>query len=265
MKRNSNEYRMQQALQMAIKQITESSSSFRDIVAQHSLNGTFKKLCEQQHIQGILFPGASPEILRTMPKNLREVLQWQDLEINIEKIATNAALVLHNIKEKGAKRGDIMDEKTELMLIPQISQEALANGVVEAVRVLNIKVSNTTAKLSLSVASLESEQALRDQLDNSLLDMIFNFPGHAEQHQYMGSEWADAIASDLGRYCSTETMSDVNSSGGVFLPPVSACGVQTAATTRMAWIESDEGLHNKYPAVAELLNQLHALPFELNG
>lgn len=123
-----NQLRMLKSVRATIKTITSERGGLQQIAQNHHLNGTFKQLCNKAMFAEILFPGTTAEVLEGLPKNLKEVLEWEDLQLDQMKIARNAAEVLENIKKKGGAVGDIMDETTENVLLPQIGQEALSKG-----------------------------------------------------------------------------------------------------------------------------------------
>jgi hypothetical protein len=259
---DSTQFNMIKSLRSSMKSIVKSQAAFDEIKFRQTINGTFKKLCDNYLLTEILFPGATTEVLRNLPKTLREILSWEDLEIDIIQIAKNAADVLNNIKAKGLKLGDVMDEQTEIFLVPQIALEALANGIVTSVRNLNRKASNLAAKLTLSVASTSSEKADFDQLEDSVVNAFISGEKHSVQCGFLGKDWSNLIFNDTERYFRDETASDVDKFGAVCTDLVRDTSLVSA---RMCWIEPGEGLSSKYPAISELVSQLHALPYELNG
>jgi hypothetical protein len=125
-----NHLRMIKSVRATIKTITTERGGLMLISQNHHLNGTFKQLCNKSMFAEVLFPGTSADVLAGLPKDLKEILEWSDLELDLTKIAKNAAEVLENIKKKGKTQGDVMDETTENVLLPQIGQEALAKGRV---------------------------------------------------------------------------------------------------------------------------------------
>ncbi len=264
--------KMLKSVQKSIKLIVSSKSTFDEVIQSHYLNGTFKKLGDKKLLTGLLFPGASSEVLTTLPKDLREVLSWTDLELDLFKIAKNATDVLNSIQAKGAVRGDIMDPETESVLLPQIAQEALANGILEAVRNLNRKVSSTIAKLTLKEASPEDFQGDLDQLDNQVVKDLFSTEQLGVQTEFMGPEWADAILVDIERYCRDENLTAVDKLGCAVVEErvvqLSDDDDQPSAVLApsfMSWVELGPALTSTYPALAELVQQMHKLPHELNG
>lgn len=260
-----NHLRMLKSVRSTIKTITAERSGLMQISQSHHLNGTFKQLCYKGSFAEILFPGTSSDVLNGLPKNLKEVLEWSELEIDLNKIAKNAAEVLENIKNKGRLQGDVMDEATETVLLPQIGQEALSKGIIEAVRKLSRRVSQMSARISQAIASPTAPQAALDQLDDAVLEELFSETRVGVQREFLGEEWTKLIRNDIIRYMRNEKMSVLNKDGGVTADGLSSSSaVVPAHLTRMCWIEPSGALTENYAALAELISQLHALPFELN-
>lgn len=258
------EYRMNASLKQTIKRITKDKSGLSDISREHYLQGTFIQLCKPDTMRELLFPGTPSEILRSLPKDLKEVLEWTDLQLDLDKISKNAAEVLNNIKIKGARQGNMMDDATEKVLLPQIAQEALSKGVIEAVRKLNVKVSGTVAKMARPIASPTDEKASRDQIEEDVIQQLLNFR-YAVQREYVGEDWWPVVQGDLLRYMSNEKMSTLNEKGEVIVKSNENAIEEVSTNCSMCWLENDENLKEFYPAIAELLDQIHALPYELNG
>jgi hypothetical protein len=259
---------MLKSIRATIKTITSDRYGMAQIAQQHHLNGTFKQLCNKNMLAEVLFPGTSKEVLEGLPQNLKEVLEWGELDLDLNKISKNASDVMQSIKSKGRAQGDIMDENTETVLLPQIGQEALAKGIIEAVRKLSRRVSQMSAKISQAIASPTAPQATLDQLDDFVLDNLLGAGNQrvGVQPEFLGEDWTKLIRNDIVRYLRNEKLAVLNKDGGVIVDGKAATGssVHGAHLTRMCWIESDESLASNYAALAELIKQLHALPFELN-
>lgn len=255
--------RMSTSLRQTIRRITK-DDGLREIMNSHYLKGTFVQLCNPQQLKELLYPGASNEVLKNLPKTLKEVLEWSDLRLDMEKIAANAAEVLKNIKIKGARQGSIMDDATEGVLLPQIAQEALSKGIIEAVRKLNLKVSGTIAKIARPIASPESEQAQRNQLDDEVIEHYLNHR-FAIQQEYVGDDWCPVICNDLKRFIAHEKMSRINDKGEVVVKDVDSRVEELIPCISMAWVEKDDRIKEVYPALHELIDQIHSLPYEFNG
>jgi len=149
-----------------------------------------------------------------------------------------------------------MDQQTEDALIPHIALEALAKGIIEAVRALNRRVTAAKAKASQSVAltppaSAPPVQEMAQLAPSAVSSLLASPQGWAVQNDFMGEEWVPLLRSDIQRFVESEKMS-------------AATPVCEHSAARMAWVHPDEALKERYPALAELLQQLHQLPFELN-
>eukprot|EP01034_Spumella_vulgaris_P024457 gene24457-30808_t len=118
------------------------------------------------------------------------------------------------------------------------------------------------AKLTLSTASITSEQASFDQLSDSVVYDLSDGKKHSAQQDYLGREWSTLISTDIARYFRDEITTDVDKFGRVCTDVVRDASLVSA---RMCWIESGEQLAKSYPAISELVDQMHALPYELNA
>ena len=244
----------------------------------HMLQGTFRKLVEKETFSDALFPGVPQDVANTLPKNLRELFEWNGVDKLVLHEATqmtkSASNILEGVRVRGEARGDIMDPATETVLIPQIAQETFARAVVDIVRNLSKRASNLNARLNLSVASPQVSQASLDQLDDHIFEYLINEDASAVQDTFLGEDWARLVLSDVVRYAKTEKMTDMS-----FLPHVSTLPryeeIQEQATppasqesmndkVRIAWIESKETAV-MYPALSEAIRNLHSLPYEING
>jgi hypothetical protein len=248
----------------------------------HMLQGTFRKLVEKETFSDALFPGVPLDVANNLPKNLRELFEWNGVDklvlqeaIQMTKSATN---ILEGVRVRGEARGDIMDTATETVLIPQIAQETFARAVVDIVRNLSKRASNLNARLNLNIASPHVAQASLDQLDDHIFEYLVNEEASAVQDTFLGEDWAGLVLSDVIRYAKTEKMTDMS-----FLPHVStlpryeelqgqerteppppASQPSTNDQVRIAWIESKETAV-LYPALSEAIRNLHSLPYEING
>lgn len=247
------------------------------LLQSHFLTGKFQQLCDKEHFQRVLFPGFSKEALQSMPQNMRELLLWKELTLDLTKIARSAAKVLVSVKEKGKMSGDIMDSESEGTLTPQIAQEALAVELESAVRQLGKQVSKVMAKVQLALASPEAEQAQWDQLDDDVWPELLQFPRKlCVQEEYLGEDWSTLVLRDIVRFAGKEPMDDVPVPGDRGnRDPSKGTTIDISGTTsaddveinlpsvpaRTAWLENK---YDSYPALTEAISKLQALPFELN-
>jgi len=296
------ERRMHTELKLLIKKVATGGFG-PDDMKKHMLQGVFKQLMEKETFAEVLFPGAPRAVLRDLPKNMKELLAWDILSLDLTKIARKAASVFDGIKTKGAERGEYMDATSEAILVPQIVEEAFARDVVETVRNLGKKVSGLNAKVSLSLALPSEDEASWDQIEME----VSNALGSKEnalgvQPEFLGDEWAALVLEDVLRFVRDEKMSDMNTCNSLSLPTDGADAAACASSKtvpapvvnstssssssggsssnnngstsgnsesspgppRMAWIEGDD-LTTPYPALADLVQQLHALPYEINA
>jgi hypothetical protein len=262
------EYRMSVSLTETLKAIKKRDNGIDEILANHFLKGNFIKLANPKSFQEVLFPGINNDQdgkLTGLPQSLKEVLEWKEIAVNSNKVVKSAAEVLKNIKAKGSKDGSQMDEKTEMVLLPQIVQEALANHIIELVRGFQCKVSNTVAQLSQAIASPDSDEAQRDQLLPGALKSLSE-NRFAIQSEFLGAHWSSAISKDCIRYIEFEKMTWIDELGNVIVKDMEDNTHEIERVcAQMSWIEADENLSRYYPALTILLDQLHALPHELNG
>eukprot|EP01033_Poteriospumella_lacustris_P008591 gene8592-6183_t len=217
-------------------------------------------MCDREHFQELVFPGFSREARRVLPKTVVELFEWEELQLDLDSIASNAATVLKNIKAKGAKQGQIMDAETEKVLMPQIAQEALSKRVLEEVQKLNRKLSSMIANSVKPVAAPTDERAERNVLDDDVCDRL-RLTGLSVQAEFLGDDWIPVLQKDLLRFVRDEKMSLIDRNGVA----VGDVKVEEVAHQRIAWLEHDDDLRDTYPALYELVDNLHGLAYELNA
>jgi len=264
------ELKMMQSLRSTITAITKEADGARRIAGSHFLDGSFRKLCHEASFSELLFPGLSTGLRNCMPKNLKEILEWDDLDIDLWTVARSASEVLENVKLKGTSRGDVMDAESEAVLLPQVAQEALANGILRAVRNLGRRVSHMNAKTSQPIASTSAPQAHQDQLEGILLEELLSARRIGLQRGYLGTDWSDLVRADVERFVREEdSMSAVDCNGGVMVVQREASPKSSASDStpfgRIAWLDGSGEWNDSYPALSEAVTQLHALPFEINS
>jgi hypothetical protein len=257
----ASELTMFNELKSTVKKIKAGDYDFGVMGGGGMMQGTFACLLDSSTFQSFIFPGSPADVLEVLPKNLKQLLVWEPIELDLIKITKQAVNVLEGVKKRGASTGDTMDSRTEAILRPQVVQEALARELVSAVKKVSKLLSNWKAKTTLTIADAGSKvRIFGDAADNDsvLLDesCVENFPGipYFSQPELMGNGWSGAALHDVVRYCRTQTMSPMSAwkvADGDILP-------------RIAWIEKDS-VSSLFPALAEVLNQLQYLPFELNG
>lgn len=257
-------------LRSLIKKILTGNFCSEDM-NKHMLQGMFKQLMNKETFAEILFPGASENVQRDLPMNLKDLLSWDILFLDISKIAEKAANIFNGIKSKGELRGDFMDSTTEAILIPQIVEEAMARDIVETVRNLSKRVSGLNAKVSLALAMPTEEEASWDQIGLEVSGALGSSDcALGVQQDFLGSEWSSLVLDDVIRFVADEKMAEMSNGSSVLTVPCNYVDCSNseklpdASISRMAWIEED-AIAESYPALGELLQQLHALPYEING
>ncbi len=213
----------------------------------HGFQGTFKKLLDYETFSHVLFPGMSKESLTGVPKDLTELLSWDKIKFDYKKICKNAAEVLENVKSKGRALGEIMDNESETVLIPQILHESFGREIVHTIHLLGKRISKLNAMYTASIASADAIESSYDQLDDTCINDLVNH-GISVQAQYMTREWSKGILDDVQRFVTVERLSVSNNHvNGVMI----------------SWIEQ-ERIQENYPCLHVLTEQLHCLPYEIN-
>ncbi|GLE05604.1 hypothetical protein PINS_up014636 [Pythium insidiosum] len=236
-------------------------------------DGVFAKLLHEKEFQALIYPGLPAEQLRHAPKNLQELLEdpWYETELLalMPKVQLKADSVLTNVKKRGAAMGEIMDAATEQRLLPQVLQEAFAREVLAMVHRVNYRKHVLLATDARTIADPTAEQATWDQLPAPFLqDLLSESPrvdddsvaGTAVLDEFMGEEWTSVLRNDVERMARQGMLMEMTSpvdvqAGGRGTVP--SCG-------RMRFIERSD-CEKEFPALAELLERLHALPYELNA
>lgn len=183
----------------------------------------------------------------------------------MEKIEAKAESVLSSVKQKGAAKGQFMDAATEAALRPQVLQEAFARELIEIVKRLNMQFQQVSL-MSLQLASPSDIRSGYEQLDDNVVAAVRTAPV-AVQAAYLGQEWAQVILNDLVRFEEVEGLDP--------LPPSTQRQLQqlsekqrldegAASRVLMRWLELDD-IRDEYPALGELLQNMHALRYELNA
>ena len=248
------EYMMLVELKGLVKRIQNGSFGTAGM-NNHFLRGKFKQLCEKEYFIEILFPGTPKEVKATLPQDLRELLLWKELVIDLTKISKSASSVLQSVKQKGETNGDVLDKDTEKMLCPQIVQEALARELESAVHKVGKDISKVLTKVQMKLASPTAQQTNLDQLDEEIPLELNSQKKYSVQEEYLGDKWAGLILADLVRFVSYEHMSNIESQS-------SSSQDSVDIPVRMTWLENS---YDSYPALTEAIKKLQSLPYELNN
>ncbi|KAF4144901.1 Tetratricopeptide repeat [Phytophthora infestans] len=237
-------------------------------------DGVFAKLLQEDEFQRLIYPGIPKEQLAHAPKNLQTLLEdpWYEHELLalMPKVEAKAASVLANVKKRGAEQGDAMDPATERMLLPQVLQEAFGREVLAMVHRVNYQKHVKLANDLRLIADPNSEFATWDQLDDDFLDELLadkrDVRGVAVMDEFMGEEWTQLLRNDVFRMAKNGLLMST-------VPNVDAKHVLSRENTgneseilpgaNIRFVEHQD-CSAEYPALAELIEMLHALPYEIN-
>lgn len=219
-----------------------------------SFRGIYVKLVDPKQYTDVVFPGTPSHVLAALPKSIKDLLLWKELQLDLIKVAKVAENILAGVKKRGKEQGDIMDEQTQGALLPQIVYEALAVELVDSVRLLGRRLNAVRAHVSVSEASISSPNASLDQLEPEVIEAL-DVNHIAVQDEFMGSEWTRLLVNDFRRFVRVEKMSE---------KMTAFSQDETDRSPLTAFLEQED-IREKYPAIAEVVKQLHALPYEING
>lgn len=255
-------------------------------------DGVFAKLLQESEFQKLIYPGIPKQQLVHAPQNLQALLEdpWYEEELLalMPKVEEKAESVLKNVKAKGATQGEFMDAATESKLRPQVLQEAFGREVLAMVHRVNYKKHVMMANDVRTLADPNVECAAWDQLSSAFLDGLLaksssvtgdgdpgsRVNGVAVMDGFMGDEWTEILLADVQRMAANNLLMEttlgthetplhlIQQGPKSSAPPVSI-DEPNSTNGRMRFLEQSD-CQREYPAVAELLEKLHALPFEIN-
>ncbi|GMF31678.1 unnamed protein product [Phytophthora lilii] len=237
-------------------------------------DGVFAKLLQEDEFQRLIYPGIPQEQLIHAPKNLQTLLDdpWyeQELLALMPKVQAKAASVLTNVKKRGAEQGDIMDPATERMLMPQVLQEAFGREVLAMVHRVNYQKHVKLANDARLLADSNSDFATWDQLDDQFLDELLvtqnDVRGVAVMDEFMGEEWTQLLLNDVLRMAKNGLLMStaLNVDAQHVLSRQNASNqTETLPGAKLCFVEHKD-CTAEYPALAELIEKFHALPYEIN-
>ena len=252
---------------------------------------TFIALMDSKEFQRRIYPGLELPEGSNAPKNLKELLNdpryQKPLEDVMPKVLEKAETVLTNVKKKGAAVGDIMDLETENMLRPQILMEAFAREITGVVNRTAANVAKQYAMLAAEIADPEDERASYDLITESALAnwnnpdqgfcVIDNFINEVDD-EYDDTldenkiEWSKIVQNDLKRLYKNKKFMPYSYDN--YGRPVqnnnnnAMNGKQNSKSDPImpyiAWLNSNDEMKEKYPAIFEICESLQSLAFELN-
>ncbi|KAE8997200.1 hypothetical protein PR001_g19649 [Phytophthora rubi] len=234
-------------------------------------DGVFAKLLSEREFQALVYPGIPAEQLGHAPKNLQRLLEdpWyeQELLAVMPAVQAKAASVLANVKRRGAEQGDVMDPATERMLLPQVLQEAFGREVLAMVQRVNHQKHVKMANDARLLADPNADFATWEQLDEKFLDeFLLTEQGAAVMDDFMGDEWTQLLLNDVLRMAKNgQLMATAPNVDAKHIVSRQQAGNQTETVpgAKLRFVELKD-CTAEYPALAELIEKLHALPYEIN-
>ncbi|TYZ56977.1 hypothetical protein PybrP1_004576 [[Pythium] brassicae (nom. inval.)] len=238
-------------------------------------DGVFAKLLSERAFQQLVYPGIPPAQLAHAPRSLQALLAdpWYERELLalMPKVEAKAERVLANVKQRGAAQGDAMDVATERQLRPQVLQEAFGREVLAMVHRVNYQKHAALAQDARTLADPSADAASWDQLPSAFLDALLlrerecagaAVAGVAVLDAFMGDEWAELLLADARRMERNQLLLDTSARSAIDAQTLQR-GAAPRASGRTRFLDESE-CQREHPALAELLEKLHALPFELN-
>ncbi|CBJ27890.1 conserved unknown protein [Ectocarpus siliculosus] len=230
-----------------------SNGSLGNGPARHDLDGVFSKLIEPEQFRRIALSRLPEDERRQAPSSFQELLRTplyaSALEKALPRVVSTAASVLEGVKRRGREQGDIMDSATEEALKPQVLQEAFAREVIGVITMVQATARAQAVIEAGKVASPVCEEASWDQLhDTTVADLSRRGRRFSVQDSFLGEEWVSPLLEDSARFQAAGKLHPLG------LEPEHG---------EMAWVEPDN-LEFGFPALHELVVNLHALAFELN-
>lgn len=252
LKLSTTEFQFLSILRQLVKKIVDRQFNDAEYLTIFEVNPTFRKLIDSTMFADLIFPGTPSATLKSLPKNLRDILMWKDLAVDIRKMVLLACTIFENVCAKGGSRGDSMNGETINILIPLIMQEAMARELITAVRDLGKVISSVRAMTSLSLASATAAEVGNDYIDSKAVsDLCDKSNCISEFHNFLGYDFQQLLLNEVTRYISIEKMTSITNDDNDVL-------------SRVAWIEPD-AVEVYYPVLSEVIKQLHALPYEINA
>ncbi|GBG24884.1 Small glutamine-rich tetratricopeptide repeat-containing protein [Hondaea fermentalgiana] len=243
------------------------------------LDGLFSRMQTPTQFRQIVYRNAQlpPEAAARMPKSFQELvsneLYFKALVDLFPSIQAKADSVLQNVKAKGAKDGQFMDEATERMLRPQVLNEAFAHKVVDMIHEVNRQQNALLSQVEPLEASPDADEARLDQIGESAVNGLAEVScGYGVVDRVLGgdeeesAEWVSLVRADVadlymsGRFEPRDvadlTKSELAQAG-------EARNVANYRGPWSCWMDQSE-LAEDFEALAEVAQRLHAMPFELN-
>ncbi|KAF0717127.1 Aste57867_2472 [Aphanomyces stellatus] len=226
-----------------------------DNANQDCLDGVFARLQTESDFRQLLYPGLTAEDIakQGLPRTLKQLLEdpWYETEMLelMPKVQAKAQSVLENVKRKGAAMGDHMDATTEAMLRPQVLREAFGREVLAMLQRVAVQKHAMLAQDARRIADPDADCATWDSLPSrATLDAVLVGPGFGTADAFLGADFVPLVQSDVRRM---HKQKQLLAADGCFL---------------RFFVDTDDGNASteQFPALAELLEKLRALPHEIN-
>ncbi|KAI9911464.1 hypothetical protein PsorP6_009734 [Peronosclerospora sorghi] len=238
-------------------------------------HGVFATLLDPDAFQRLVYPGIPTEQLVQAPTSLQALLAdpWyaHELVALMPRVQEKAARVLQNVKRRGAQEGEQMDATTERRLLPQVLHEAFAREVLAIVHRVNYHKHVQLANDERLLADPNADVATWDQLDETCLNALLrerNGRGFvAVRDAFMGEEWTHLLLSDVVRMATNGLLLTAslqyNDAKQLVCQQSVRNQIETGSGAKMRFVERQD-CTEAYPALSELIEKLHALPYEMN-
>ncbi|KAH9106952.1 hypothetical protein AeMF1_017584 [Aphanomyces euteiches] len=221
-----------------------------DSANQDVLDGVFARLTNDMEFRRVMYPGLTIDDItkKNLPRSLKQLLEdpWYEQEMIdlMPKVQAKATSVLENVKRKAAAQGEFMDAATETALRPQVLREAFGREVLAMIQRVAVAKHAVLAQDTRCIADPHAERATWDILGSSTLDSLFN-TGVGIQDAFLGEDFIPLLKSDVARMWKQNQL------------------VETADRTFMRFV-SIEDTSESFPALAEILDKLLSIPYEIN-
>lgn len=216
------------------------------------------------------YPGISvDELLPTAPKSLLQLLTdaaYENARLQAaQRARKKAAEVLASVKSKAAAAGETLDRDTERSLWPQAFAEAFIREIPTIMRGDAVTVPDLSddSMLANPMHVLASADYLTVE---SLAGLCTSGRFFAHQDEFFTGEdagaWSSIALEDLSRL-SVEAHRWSAPSTTTVASSLPGCDARVTVEVSYMWADA-ASLEEGFPAVSEVMQRLHALPFELN-
>lgn len=248
------------------------------------VDAMFRRLLNPKEFVATVYRGTELKDDFKGPRSLQELLSREDYAAELEAATLQAVRsgkqVIENVKKKGAAEGQTMPPEVEAQLWPGVLREAFAREVTSMITRMSKRKQAEAARDKTTLASPLAAAAQWELLQPRSVHALAarDAPGYAVIDDFMGLDWTAPIVRDLerlrrrGRFAASKAAprpkgahSDKGgATGGAGMSISGEVAADDAARRgAIAWLEPRDCVQ-QLPAVQEVLERLHALPFELN-